>query len=122
MLTAKHVAICIGGTYCNGYGCSTVQALCNATSVDAFAANDLSLLQLTSSASAAPYLPVASDWFADGSFGPLAITISSPIGAPRAFRFTTASAFRTLVDPDDSGPLGAVTANYLLSLDSSVYL
>jgi len=46
-------------------------------------------MRVAGSTSAASYLPVASDLFADGSFGPLAVTISSQAGTPRAFGLTT---------------------------------
>jgi hypothetical protein len=122
VLTARHVALGVNGNYCNGYGCSTVQALYNAPGSGVFPANDLSLMRVAGSTSAASYLPVASDLFADGSFTALAATISSRDGAPRAYGQTTVSEFTTQIDPDDGGPLTPVTVNYLISLDSAVHV
>ena len=124
VLTVQHAAFGVGGTYSNGYGSRTVLARYDAPGSGTFPANDLTLLRLAPGigSSIVPSLAVSGDLFADGSFAALAVTISSPLnsGPARGYGFTTVSAFTTLTDPDDAGPLGPVVVNYLFNNDTTV--
>lgn len=130
VLTAAHVAAAffpVGeGTigFGNGFGPRTVVDRFDAPGSALFPANDLSLLRLAPGAGAAFYQPISSDLFADGSFPALPVTVVSAANSigPRAYGHTTVSQFATQIDPDDGGPLGPVTANYLLSFDAQVYV
>ena len=124
VLTVNHAALGVGSSYHNGYGSRTVLASYSAPGADGNAANDLSLLRLSSGSGSVPGLAVSSDLFVDGNFPALSVTISSPTnsGPDRGFGFTTVSEFTTLIDPDDGGPSGLVVANYLLSHDTGVHV
>lgn len=122
VLTVQHAAFAVGDTYNNGYGSRTVLARYDAPGSGTFPANDLALLRLSSGSGAVPPLAVASDLFTDGSFAPWAVTISSPLnsGPARGYGFTSVGNFVSVLDPDDAGPLGPVTVNYLFNNDTSV--
>ena len=124
VLTVQHAAFNVGGSYSNGFGSRTVLARYDAPGSGTFPTNDLTLLRLTSGLGVAPDLPVSSDLFADGPFAAQAVTITSPLnsGPGRGYGFTTVSEFATQIDPDDSGPLGLVTVNYLISNDTAVHV
>jgi hypothetical protein len=124
VLTVQHAAFNVGDSYSNGFGSRTVLARYDAPGSGTFPANDLTLLRLSSGPGVVPDLAVSADLFADGPFAALAVTITSPLnsGPDRGYGFTTVSEFTTLIDPDDSGPLGNVVVNYLISNDSSLHV
>ena len=126
VLTARHVALPVGGSYSNGFGSRTVAARYDA-GAGAFPANDLALLRLAPANGNVnvPSLAVAGDLFPNGSFvAPLPVTITSSKNSAlaRGYGFTTVSQFAAQMDPDGPSPLGPVTVNYLVSRDSSVYV
>lgn len=122
VFTAQHVGLNPGDTFTNGFGSRQVAARYDAPGSGIFPANDLTLLRLVAAPTGAPLLPVESTVPAVGLLGPIAATITSASGLARSYAHTTVDAFTVQLDPDDTGPLGPVTANYLLSLNSSVYL
>ena len=124
VFTAHHVALNPGDTFTNGYGSRVVAARYDAPGSGSFPANDFSLVRLVAAPTLAPQLAVEASVPADGPLGPVAATITSASadGLSRSFAQSAVDAFTVQIDPDDGGPLGAVTANYLLSLDASVYV
>ncbi len=124
VLTVQHAAYGVGSTYNNGYGSRQVLARYDAPGSGTFPANDLTLLRLSPGLGIVADLAVSADLFAVGSFAALAVTISSPLnsGPNRGYGFTTVSEFAAQIDPDDDGPLGLVTVNYLISNDSAVHV
>lgn len=129
VLTVQHVAAAFfpvsGGTidFGNGYGQRAVIDRFDAPGSGVFPAHDLSLLRLAPGDASAPqvYLPLASDLYAPGPLAPLPVTMASAANSsgPRAYGFSTVSAFEQQTDPDGNG---LVTVNYLLSQDPSVYV
>ena len=130
VLTANHVA---GGffpvsppsttDYSNGYGTRAVVDRFDAPGSGLFPANDVSLLRLAPTLAAVPYLLVSSDLYAVGAMPALNVTITnSGNQLPRGYAFTTVTEFADKIDPDDAGPSGLVTVNYLLSYDSLVHV
>jgi hypothetical protein len=132
VLTAHHVAAAFFPLntstipFNNGFGERAVIERFDAPGAGPFPANDVSLLRLApgSGLGALFYQPISTDLFADGTFPALNVTIASAANSPlaRAYGHTTVTEFATQIDPDDGGPLGPVTANYLLSFDNSVYV
>jgi hypothetical protein len=124
VLTVQHAALGVGEAYTNGYGSRTVLARYDAPGSGVFPANDLTLLRLAPAVVSVPSLALADDLFAEGSFASLAATITSPnnSGPARGFGYTTVSEFAADIDPDGAGPSGPVAVNYLISLDTSVYV
>lgn len=130
VLTANHVAAAffpIGASttaFSNGFGERTVIDRFDAPGSTGFPANDLTLLRLAPGAGGNFFQPLASDLFGVGSFPALDVTIVSAANStlPRAYGHTTVTEFAAQIDPDDGGPLGLVTVNYLLSFDASVYV
>ena len=125
VLTALHVVLNPGNFYSNGYGIRTVAARYDAPNAGSFPQNDLALLRLAPAATLAPYLQISSDLFREGSFAGVAATIVSggnPGNGQRGFASTSITEFVPVIDPDGSGPRLPVTANYLLSFSSSVYV
>ncbi len=132
VLTANHVAAAFfpidAGTiaFANGFGERNVIARFDAPGAGPFPANDLSLLRLAPGTGLGSgfFQPVSSDLFSTGTFPALDVTIVSAANSslPRAYGHSTVSEFATQIDPDDAGPLGPVTANYLLSHDAQVYV
>jgi hypothetical protein len=132
VLTASHVAAAFFPVssntiaFGNGFGDRSVIARYDAPGSGVFPANDLSLLRLApgTGLGASFYQPVSSDLFADGALAAFNVTIVSAANStlPRAYGHTTVSRFATQLDPDDDGPLGPVTVNYLLSFDAQVYV
>lgn len=130
VLTVNHVAAAFfplsAGTipFANGFGERSVIGRFDAPGAGPFPANDLTLLRLAPGSGAAFFQPVSSDLFAAGSFPALDVTIVSAANSsgPRAYAYTTVSEFATELDPDDGGPLGPVTVNYLLSFDAQTFV
>ena len=130
VLTANHVAAAffpIGAStiaFSNGLGERTVIDRFDAPGATGFPANDLTLLRLAPGAASSFFQPLSSDLFSVGSFAALNVTIASAANStlPRAFGHTTVTEFAAQIDPDDDGPQGLVTVNYLLSFDASVYV
>ena len=130
VLTVNHVAAAFFPTstgtlpFVNGFGERSVIGRFDAPGSGVFPANDLTLLRLAPGSGAAFFQPVSSDLFAEGSFPALGVTIVSAANTsgPRAYAHTTVSEFATEIDPDDEGPLGLVTVNYLLSHDAQTYV
>lgn len=126
VLTVHHLGFNVGSAYSNGYGQRSVAAVYAAPGSGVFPAHDLMLLRLSPDAGAAPapWLPVSADLFAAGTFPAQAVTITSWLnhGPDRGYGFSTVTQFVTELDPDDGGPLGPVTVNYLLSDDSVVHV
>lgn len=127
VLTAQHVAISKNGQYVNGFGTRTVAQRYDAPGSGNSLANDISLLRLVAAPTTAGYLDVAGDAIGNADFAPVPVTIASAANVPggsaaRAYGATTVQQGRVLIDPDDSGPLPAVTANYLVSIDDVVHV
>jgi hypothetical protein len=115
VITARHVSGTVGDTISNFYGVTSIAAVYNFSNA-AFPANDLTLLRLNT-ALAAPHISISSDIFAPGLLAtPLDVTIASARNAtPRGFGFATLREVESQTDPDDAGPLPAVTTNFLLT-------
>ncbi len=132
VLTANHVAAAFFPpsvntiAFANGFGERSVIGRYDAPGAGEFPANDLTLLRLAPGAASSLsfYQPVSGDLFDVGSFPALNVTIVSAANStlPRAYGHTTVSEFARELDPDDGGPLGPVTVNYLLSFDAQVYV
>ncbi len=124
VFTVVHYALGPGQTYSNGHGSRTVAATYFAPGAGAFPENDFALLRLVPEASTAPYLVVNDATVANGTFAALPFTIVSGAnsGPARGAAFSTVSESAVMLDPDDAGPLTPVVVNYLLSLDSAVYV
>lgn len=124
VFTAQHAVLNPGDTFSNGFGNRTVAARYDALGSGAFPANDFALMRLVPLATAAPSLAVLGTAFADGPLGPLNVTIASAAnaGPARAYGFTTVGEAALQYDPDDAGPLGPVTVNWLISLDTGVHV
>ena len=124
VLTANHVGIPAGQTFVNGYGTRTVAAIYRFPDAGVFPLHDFAIMRLVPATTLAPYLEVSSTLFPNSTFTPVPATIVSganPSGS-RGYAFNYFSEFSTLIDPDDSGPLTPVVANYLLSYDSAVHV
>lgn len=124
VLAVEHATLGVGSIYGNGYGGREVLAVYTAPGSGVFPANDLSLLRLAPAAVSAPYLPVNGTPYANGTLGPLDVTIASAANTPpaRGYAFTQVGEAATQYDPDDAGPLQSVTVNWLISMDSSVFV
>lgn len=124
VFTAQHAGLAPGDTFTNGYGSRTVAARFDAPGSGTFPANDFTLLRLVAAPTTAPLLAVESLVPADGAIGPFQVTITSASanGLTRSYGYTTVDSFVSMIDPDDAGPLGPVTANYLLSHSTSTYV
>jgi Trypsin len=130
VLTVNHVAAAFFPVnastidFSNGWGTRSVVGRYDAPGSGVFPAHDLSLLRLAPGSGGAFYLPISSDLFNDGTFPALDVTLTSAANSSlaRAYAHSTVSEFATQIDPDDGGPLGPVTANYLLSLDALRYV
>jgi hypothetical protein len=121
--TVQHAAFNVGDVYNNGYGPRLVLARYDAPGSGTFPNNDLTLLQLSPILSSIPYLQVAANSFAVGSFAAIPVTISSPLnplgdGNPRGYGFTTVTEFAQTIDEG----MGPMTVNYLLSYDTTVHV
>ena len=126
VLTVQHAALSPSQFYVNGFGKRTVAQRYDAPG-SAFPANDLALLRLAAAPTAAGFLEVADSGLGDADFAPVPVTIVSSGNVPggsaaRAYGTTTVQRSRVLIDPDDSGPLPPVTANYLISVDDIVHV
>jgi Trypsin len=115
VITARHVSGTVGSTISNFYGTASIAAVYNFSNA-AFPENDLTLLRLNT-ALAAPQISISSDIFAPGLLAtPLDVTIASARNAtPRGFGFASLREVESQTDPDDAGPLPAVTTNFLLT-------
>lgn len=124
VLAVEHATLGVGSFYGNGYGGREVLAVYAAPGSGVFPANDLSLLRLAPAAVSVPYLPVNDTPWADGAIGPLDVTIASAANTPpvRGYAFTQVGEAATQYDPDDTGPLQPVTVNWLISMDSQVFV
>lgn len=124
VLTVYHYAFGVGDAYSNGYGSWVVAARYDAPGSGSFPANDLSLLRLVPDSHVAPYLAVNGAAVPDGSFAPVDVTISSAAnsGPARGYGTTTVSESLVMIDPDDTGPLAPVLANWLVSWDAAVHV
>lgn len=124
VLVAAHFTLPKGAVYGNGYGSWTVGDVYFAPGAGPEAANDLALMRLVlGGASAVPYLPINGTALADGAYS-FAATIASAANTtgPRAYGHTTVGEAASTIDPDGSGPLQPVVANYLISYDAAVYV
>jgi len=124
VFTAQHAVLNPGDTFANGYGSRSVAARYDAPGSGTFPANDFALLRLVAAPTSAPQLAVESMLPADGPLGPFQVTITSASadGSSRSYGYTTVDEFVSMIDPDDAGPLGPVSANYLLSHSTSTYV
>jgi hypothetical protein len=124
VLTVQHAAVAVGSVYTNGYGGRTVLALYEAPGSGIFPANDLALLRLAPGAGNVPYLPVNGFAVPEGTFAPFDATIVSGSNHPpaRGYAYTQIGESAVTADPDDSGPLGPVPVNWLVSMDSVVHV
>lgn len=124
VFTAQHAVLNAGDTFSNGLGDRTVAARYDAPGSGVFPANDFALLRLAPSATLAPVLQVLGTAFPDGPVGPLDVTMVSAAnaGPARGFGFSTVTESALQYDPDDAGPLGLVTVNWLISLDTQVHV
>jgi Trypsin len=124
VLTANHVALLPGQTFMNGYGSRTVAATYRAPGAGLFPQEDLALLRLVPATTLAPYLQISSTLFPEGRFAKVPATIVSGTNpsSGRGYAHNFFEEFSTLIDPDDSGPLTPVIANYLLSYDPLQYV
>lgn len=125
VLTVYHYAYNVGDIYNNGYGDRVVAARYDAPGSGTFPANDFSLLRLVPLAtSTAPYLVVNDALMPDGSFPAQVVTLASAAnsGPARGYASTTITESDVTYDPDDSGPLAPVVVNWLISMDTNVYV
>lgn len=115
VLSAHHLGFGVGSHYGNGYGVATVAAVYNASGA-AFPDNDLTLLRLATPITA-PGLSLLADRLPDGLLAtPLDVTIATGANqVPRGYGQTQLRAVAAQIDPDDAGPLGPVTVNYLIT-------
>jgi hypothetical protein len=117
VVTVQHAAYNVGDFYSNGYGLRQVIGRYDAPGAGAFPANDLTLLQLAPTAASIPSLLVAADTFANGTLPAFPVTITSPLGGPRSYGYTSITEFARQLD-DGNG--NQVTVNYLVSYDTTV--
>jgi hypothetical protein len=117
VVTVQHAAFSPGQFYSNGYGVRQVLARFDAPGSGTFPANDLTLLQLSPTLASIPSLAVASNSFSVGTFAAMPVTITSPLGTPRSYGFTTITEFANQIPDNSNVP---VTVNYLMSYDTTV--
>lgn len=124
VFTAQHAALNPGQVFGNGLGSRVVAARFDAPGSGIFPAHDFSLMRLVSDGASFASLAVHDSVFAYGVMAPLAVTIVSAGNHPpaRGFGFTTVSESLLMIDPDDSGPLGPVTVNFLISHDPVLHV
>jgi hypothetical protein len=115
VLTARHLGFDPGGTFANGAGSATVDAVYTLPGPD-FPQNDLALLRLATPL-AAPAVALEAGLLPVGPLAPpLAATITTGGNqSPRGYAFTTVQEVIDLVDPDDDGPLNAVPVRWLVA-------
>jgi hypothetical protein len=125
VFTATHFLLGAGDTYSNGYGTRTIAATYTPPGSTAFPGNDFSLMRLAPVASnTVPFLPVNGTPVPVGGFAPWDVTIASGSnsGPARGYGFSTVNeSLLTYVDTITNPPT-PYTVNWLLSIDSSVYV
>lgn len=114
VITARHVGLDEGGTFTNGYGSAIVAERYNFAD-GAFPLDDLALLRLET-AIAAPSLSLVASTVPVGGGYAIPATLTTGLNqAPRGYGFSEVREFLPVLDPDDDGPLGAVSANFLVA-------
>ena len=117
VLTARHVALGVGGTYSNGYGSSLVDLVVHYSPGSVFPEHDLSLMRLGTGILAAPDLAIIGDVLPAGLLAaPLPATIATDGNqVPRGYAHTTVRGVADQLDPDGAGARGLVPVNYLIT-------
>lgn len=114
VITAHHLNYGVGSTFSNGYGSSVVAAAYNFSSA-AFPNDDLTLLRLATPI-AAPSLSLLDTVLTAGTGYAIDATLTTGLNqSPRGYGFSQVREFSPLIDPDDDGPLTAVSANLLIT-------
>ncbi len=120
VMTVRHAAIAVGGSYSNGYGTRTVAEIYT-PNVATFPADDFALLRLVPGGTAGVYPAVATELILPGSFRPLDVSIVSAANhSPRGVGLTRVQESVPLYDDDGPGPLPLVPVNWLVSYDAAV--
>lgn len=113
VITARHLGLGVGGTYSNGFGSAIVAARYDAASGD-FPLDDLTLLRLATPITA-PSLSLVADSLTAGTGYAIDATLTTGFNQlPRGYGFSQVREFSATADPDDDGPLGPVSANWLV--------
>jgi PEP-CTERM motif/Trypsin len=125
VFTATHFRLYPGDTYSNGYGTRTVAETYLAPGSTGFPANDFALMRLAPVAgNIVPFLPVNGKPVPFGGFAPWDVTIASGSnsGPARGYGFTTINESLLTYINTTTNPPTPYTVNWLLSVDSSIYV
>lgn len=114
VITASHLNLSVGGTYSNGYGSALIAAVYT-FSATGFPQDDVTLVRLATAIDA-PSLSLVADTLTVGANYAIDATLTTGSNqSPRGYGFSQVREFWSTVDPDDSGPLGPVSANWLIA-------
>ncbi|WP_422011159.1 PEP-CTERM sorting domain-containing protein [Roseateles sp.] len=114
VVTASHLNLGVGDTYSNGYGSALIAAVYS-FSTSGFPQDDITLVRLATAIDAPSLSLVADTLTAGGSYAIDATLTTGANQSPRGYGFSQVREFWSTVDPDDSGPLGPVSANWLIT-------